>query len=85
MPKIVDGSIACRISYAPESSGRKFYCDHCGGYFDDREYPPCDAKPVAVVKVPEPEVYSGELSDNFEISGSIPIPPTQKAIGNKKK
>lgn len=42
MPKMIDGSIACRISYAPESSGRKYYCDHCGKTFDDREYLPCD-------------------------------------------
>ena len=96
MPKMVDGSIACRISYAPEYSGKKFYCDHCGETFDDREQPPCEAvavqTPPAIVGTSAPapvqldfESYSGELPDDFEIAGVIPIP--QKAIptGKKKK
>lgn len=101
MPKMVDGSIACRISYAPEYSGKKFYCDHCGETFDDREKPPCEAvvsqHPPAITgrgtlvdKLPEGiqldlEAYIGETPDNFEITGVIPIPETKTISMGKKK
>lgn len=48
MPKMIGGSIACRISYAPETSGKKFYCDFCGEFFDDRHEPPCEVRETAI-------------------------------------
>lgn len=43
MPKIIDGSVACRIGLAPEHTGKKLYCDYCKEFFDSREHPPCES------------------------------------------
>lgn len=51
--------------------------------FDDRENLPCDEKVPMITKLPEPEAYTGELSDNFEITGTIPLKEEPKL--KKKK
>lgn len=52
MPRMSGGVISCRVSYAPGYTERRFYCDECKCYFDDRDRPPCeDSKEERLEKV----------------------------------
>jgi hypothetical protein len=86
MPKMVNGSVVCRISFAPESTGKKFYCDHCGELFDDRHDLPCDRKPVEAAS---PEIEFERVivqARDVDFSDIVPddwVPPEVKK--DKKK
>lgn len=68
---MIGGSIACRVSLAPEYAGKKFYCDFCGEFFDDRDNPPCDAAPSQEV-VEEPTVEAAEVQETPAAVDEVP-------------
>lgn len=79
MVKMIDGRIACRISLAPESYGKKFYCDHCGEFFDDRASPPCEA--VVTVE----RVTVDEFTVDLAAVAAAPMIEPPATSGHKRK